>query len=75
MTEYTDPNNGVITGIITDGDEQVVENAFVGLYSLDEDDLPETLVDYTFTNSAGRYIFGNVIPGSYIVKAKLSASA
>lgn len=75
MEAVSDPNNGVISGIIRDSDSQVVENAFVGLYSITEDDEPETLIRYTFTNSNGRYAFGDVVPGSYIVKAKLSTES
>ncbi len=75
MEAVSDPNNGVISGIITDSESQVVTNAFVGLYSITVDNEPETLIRYTFTNSNGRYAFGDVVPGSYIVKAKLSTES
>lgn len=69
-----DPNTttGVITGIITDSESQPVENAFVGLYSIDTSNAAETLVSYVYTNAQGRYMFSNVAAASYIVKAKLS---
>ncbi len=68
-------SNGNISGIITDTNSDPVENAFVGLYTIDSSETPETLIDYTFTNSDGRYIFSNVVPDSYVIKAKLSVSA
>lgn len=66
-------DTGVVSGKITDNETAPVNNAFVGIYSVDENDVPETLVDYTFTNSQGIYVFGNIAAGSYIIKAKLSA--
>ncbi|MNP06656.1 Cna protein B-type domain protein [compost metagenome] len=74
LTIDSNIDNGVITGIITDSASAAVENAFVALYTVDAEDVPETIIDYTFTNSAGRYIFGSVLPGSYVIKAKLSTT-
>lgn len=72
LEEDASSGSGVISGIITDTNSDVVPNAFVGLYEVNSSDEPETLIDYTFSNSAGRYVFSNVSAGSYIVKAKLS---
>ncbi len=72
MEAVTDVNSGVISGIIKNSQDQVVANVFVALYTLASGNVPETLIDYTYTNANGRYAFGNVTPGSYIVKAKLS---
>ncbi len=63
-------NKGTVNGIITDNKGQPISAlVFVGLYSLDEQDR-ETLVNVTKTNENGLYLFGNVEPGSYLVKAK-----
>lgn len=72
LNAMSDVDNGIISGVITNNESQNVPNAFVGLYSVSTEDTPETLIDYTFTNTNGRYIFGNVVPGNYIVKAKLA---
>ncbi len=62
--------NSTVSGIIKDSLGQIVPNAFVGLYTLVGD--VETLVATTYTNVEGKYMFGNVTEGKYIVKAKLS---
>lgn len=64
--------SGVVSGIILDSAAAPVPNAFVGLYEVNASNEPETLIDFTFANSAGRYVFSNIPAGSYMVKAKLS---
>lgn len=66
-----DANTGTINGIIKNTLGVPITNAFVGLYSVVEG-VPETLIATTYTNLSGKYIFGGVVDGEYIVKAKLS---
>lgn len=61
---------GTINGCVKDKLTGVpVENAFVGLYLLDEEN-EEFLVAGTKTDREGKYFFGCVPEGKYIVKAK-----
>lgn len=61
-------NNGTVSGIITDKSTSLpIANATVALYSVIG--LTETIVQLTKTNAGGRYLFGNVQAGNYIVKA------
>lgn len=63
-------NLGTVSGKITNKGN-VIANAFVGLYKVDESG-KETLVATTKTNSEGIYMFGKVNGGQYKVKAKLN---
>ncbi len=61
---------GIITGVIKDKvTGEVLSNSKLGLYSVDELGV-ETLVKKTAGNYYGRYIFDEVEPGNYIIKAK-----
>lgn len=62
--------NSTVSGIIKTDLGVIVANAFVGLYKIV--DGVETLVAITYTNAEGKYMFGNVLEGEYLVKAKLS---
>lgn len=66
--------NGTVSGIIRDTAGQVVSGCFVGLYRRETvgGAARETLVAITKTNAAGKYLFGNVTGGKYMVKAKLN---
>ena len=74
LTQNTLLTGSIVSGIITDNNSKAVSNAFVAIYSVDTNNGAETLVNYTYTNSQGRYIFSNIAEASYIIKAKLSAS-
>ncbi len=61
-------NVGTVSGIITDQATLLpIANAFVALYSVAGG--AETIVQIVRTNAGGRYLFGNVAAGEYIVKA------
>ena len=62
---------GTISGLITDEDGSVIKNAYVGLYNINDN--KEALIKTTYTNSEGRYLFGGLKAGNYIVKAKESS--
>ncbi len=61
--------NNTVSGIIRDNLGNVVSNALVDLYKIENN--KEILVATTYTNSIGKYMFGNVIDGNYLVKSKL----
>ena len=65
--------NGTVSGIIRDQYGTAVAGAFVGLYQVTTVGTAqvETLVATTKTNTEGQYLFGGVIGGQYLVKAKL----
>ena len=65
--------NGTVSGIIRNSTGQTVANCFVGLYQVITVSgiSKEVLIATTKTNSAGKYLFGNVQGGEYLVKAKL----
>lgn len=63
---------GTISGTITDENGDPLTGAFVGLYETDGAGTPETLIAVTYTNDEGRFMFGGVADGTYIVKAKAS---
>ncbi len=68
--------NGTVNGVITNNAGNIVPGCFVGLYEVSTNALghqTETLVAVTKTNATGQYLFGNVLAGNYIVKAKLNA--
>lgn len=65
--------SGTVSGIIRNTAGQAVAGCFVGLYQVIKvgDITQENLVAVTKTNAAGKYLFGGVVGGSYLVKAKL----
>ncbi|MDR3766353.1 MAG: carboxypeptidase-like regulatory domain-containing protein [Butyricicoccus sp.] len=63
--------NGTVSGIIRNQTGQIVAGCFVGLYRVAQDG-SEVLVSVTKTNTAGKYLFGGVTEGQYLVKAKLN---
>ena len=65
--------NGTVSGIIKNSTGFAIADCFVGLYQLVDDGqggTKEILVATTKTNTAGKYLFGNVEGGTYLVKAK-----
>jgi len=58
-----------VQGFIKDPTGVQLAGACVGLYSVS--DSTETLIQTTFTNSNGFYLFGSVAAGNYLVKAKV----
>lgn len=67
--------NGTVSGIIRDNNGHSVAGCFVGLYQVvkkDDDTTKEVLVSTTKTNAAGKYLFGSVNGGQYLVKAKMN---
>ena len=64
----TAQNVGTVSGFITDQTTLLpIPNALVALYSVIGS--TETIVQIVRTNTGGRYLFGNVVEGEYIVKA------
>ena len=65
--------NGTVSGIIRDSAGQPVSGCFVGLYQTTTVSgvTQERLVAVTKTNTSGKYLFGGVVGGNYLVKAKL----
>ncbi|HIV63138.1 MAG TPA: carboxypeptidase regulatory-like domain-containing protein [Candidatus Butyricicoccus avistercoris] len=75
MTVDSRTYSGTVSGIIRDDTSKVVSNCFVGLYkvtTLADGTKREVLVATTKTNQAGKYMFGEVGGGEYIVKAKMN---
>lgn len=70
LTSTTGDINNTVSGIIKTDLGVIVPNAFVGLYKIV--DGIETLIAVTYTNAEGKYMFGNVLDGEYLIKAKLS---
>lgn len=70
LTSIVGNINSTVSGIIKTDLGVIVANAFVGLYKIV--DGIESLVAVTYTNAEGKYMFGNVLEGEYLVKAKLS---
>lgn len=64
------PINSTVSGFIKDELGNNVQNALVALYKIDND--KEVLVATTYTNTLGKYMFGSVVAGNYMVKAKLT---
>ncbi|AZK48154.1 MSCRAMM family protein [Paenibacillus lentus] len=63
-----DANTGTVSGIITDRSTgTTLANATVALYEISNG--IENVVDITRTNAGGLYLFGDVPPGTYRVKA------
>ena len=73
MTVDSRTYNGTVSGIIRNTAGQAVAGCFVGLYQLVtvEGVTREQLVAVTKTNSAGKYLFGGISGGKYLVKAKM----
>lgn len=66
--------SGTVSGIIRDQKGTAVAGCFVGLYQIVNAGLAtqkETLIATTKSNAEGKYLFGNVAAGQYLVKAKL----
>ncbi|MEW8955796.1 collagen binding domain-containing protein [Clostridium sp.] len=65
-----DPNSsrGTVSGIITDNNNQPINNADVILYRVNADN-SLTAIAYGETNASGVYLFINVPQGKYIVKS------
>lgn len=72
LDKLSTAKEGTINGIITDSETSVpIEGAFVGLYRVDEEEEnKESLLNVTTTNREGKYFFGYVPDGKYVVKAK-----
>lgn len=74
MINVTVDIKGTYTGQILDSTGKPIFGAVVGLYSITQSG--ERLVYLTKTNLEGRYMFGNVPEGDYVVKSKnIGASA
>lgn len=65
--------NGTVSGIIRDKNGTAVAGCFVGLYQVTGTGATatETLIATTKTNTEGKYLFGGVVGGQYLVKAKM----
>lgn len=66
--------NGTVSGVIRDQKGAAVAGCFVGLYQVTGTGAAavERLVSVTKTNEEGKYLFGGVAGGQYLVKAKMS---
>lgn len=73
MTVDTRTYSGTVSGIIRDQKGTAVAGCFVGLYQVIGTGATavETLIATTKTNAEGKYLFGGVTGGQYLVKAKL----
>lgn len=73
MAVDTKTYNGTVSGIIRNKSGQAVAGCFVGLYQIIKigEGSQEQLVAVTKTNAEGKYLFGEVLGGQYLVKAKL----
>ncbi|WP_294518106.1 carboxypeptidase-like regulatory domain-containing protein [uncultured Pseudoflavonifractor sp.] len=76
MTTQVDSRtyNGTVSGIIRDQSGAAVAGCFVGLYQVTTVGgvTTEQLIAATKTNTEGKYLFGGVTDGQYLVKAKVS---
>lgn len=75
MNVDTRTYNGTVSGIIRDNNAHAVAGCFVGLYQVvkqEDGSQKEVLVATTKTNGAGKYLFGGVNGGQYLVKAKMN---
>ena len=72
VTDGTDPIPNATVKLF-DSAGQAVAGCFVGLYQVVTvgDVTQEVLVAVTKTNTEGKYLFGGVTGGDYLVKAKL----
>ena len=74
MTVDSRTYNGTVSGVIRDNAGLAVAGCFVGLYRVVAEPggpTKETLIAVTKTNATGSYLFGGVLGGQYMVKAKL----
>lgn len=73
MTVDSRTYSGTVSGIIRNSAGQAVAGCFVGLYQVVTvaGVSQELLIATTKTNDAGKYLFGGVNAGAYLVKAKL----
>ena len=73
MAVDTKTYNGTVSGIIRNKSGQAVAGCFVGLYQIIKigEASQEQLVAVTKTNAECKYLFGEVLGGQYLVKAKL----
>lgn len=73
LTVDTRTYSGTVSGIIRDQKGAAVAGCFVGLYQVTGigSAAVETLIATTKTNAEGKYLFGGVTGGQYLVKAKL----
>ena len=73
LTVDTRTYNGTVSGVIRDQKGTAVAGCFVGLYQITGTGAgaTETLIATTKTNAEGKYLFGGVVGGQYLVKAKL----
>lgn len=62
--------NGTVSGIIRDQKGNAVAGCFVGLFQVTAGQ--ELLIATTKTNTDGKYLFGGVTGGEYLVKAKMN---
>lgn len=70
LTILNDKKEGTINGIVTDRNSKTpIPNAFVGLYRVDSTG-KEILINTTRTDFEGKYFFGTVKEGKYVVKSK-----
>lgn len=75
LDKLSTAKEGTINGIISDSETLVpIEGAFVGLYKINDEEVEhkETLISVTTTNREGKYFFGYVPDGKYVIKAKSS---
>lgn len=73
LEKLSQTKEGTINGTVLDESTEVpLEGCFVGLYLIDESG-DETLDTITVTNKDGRYFFGYVPEGNYVIKAKMSS--
>lgn len=70
MTADNRTYSGTVSGVIRDQNGAAMAGCFVGLYQLGDQAGSETLLATTKTNSEGKYLFGGVTSGRYLVKAK-----
>ena len=70
MTVDSRTYNGTVSGIIRDQKGNVVAGCFVGLFQIT--DGREVLIATTKTNTDGKYLFGGITGGQYLVKAKMN---
>lgn len=65
-----DANTGTISGLISNSvTNQPVNGAFVALYSIQNGN--ETIIDMTRSNAGGFYMFGDLVAGTYRIKASV----
>lgn len=70
MTVDSRTYNGTVSGVIQDQNDNTVAGCFVGLFQVVAGQ--ELLIATTKTNTDGKYLFGGVTGGEYLVKAKLN---